>query len=248
MCHIDEPFMVEFDGRHPARAVRVAAIGDLAPAVRKLQVGGGPVLVVIGGASGMSAHDTRRLRPLFDDVLAPLAQKLDVTVVDGGTDVGVMRLMGRARGEGGWSFPLIGVIVDELVNCSNRLRTEAVDLEPHHTHFVLVPGSEWGEEASWLARFATAAAGSYASATLVVNGGEIVVADVRHSIEAGRHVAVLDGSGRAADTLAAAVRGERADASVTKLAASEMLHLVDSRDSEDLARLLGDFLAGRAAE
>lgn len=248
MCHIDEPFMVELDGGYFVPAVRVDAIDDLAPAARKLEVGGRAALVVIGGASGMSAHDVRRLRPLFHDVLAPLAQQLDATVVDGGTDVGVMRLMGRARGEGGWSFPLIGVIVDELVNGSSRSRTAEVDLEPHHTHFVLVPGSEWGEEAPWLARFATAAAGSHASATVLVNGGEIVVADVRHSIEAGRHVAVLDGSGRAADALAAALRGERADPSVTRLAASEMLHLVDPSDSKELARLLGAFLSGRAAE
>lgn len=247
MCDIDEPFTVELDGGRCAQAVRVCAIDDLAPAARKLQVGGRAALVVVGGASGMSPDETRRLRPLFSDVLAPLAQRLDAMVIDGGTDVGVMRLMGTARGEGGWRFPLIGVLVDDLVNCSSTSRAPTVDLEPHHTHFVLVPGSEWGEEAPWLARFATAAADSHGSATVLVNGGELAVADVRHSIEAGRHVTVLDGSGRAADALAAGVRGERASPSVTALAASDMVHVVDTRDSNGLALVLDDLLSGRAA-
>lgn len=65
MCDIDEPFMVELDGGHCARALRVVAIDDLAPAVRKLEVGGRAALVVSGGASGMSSHEVSRLRHSF---------------------------------------------------------------------------------------------------------------------------------------------------------------------------------------
>ncbi|UXE59643.1 MAG: hypothetical protein KA717_28380 [Woronichinia naegeliana WA131] len=35
---------------------------------------------------------------MFSKVLAPLAQELGVIVADGGTDAGVMRLMGQRRG------------------------------------------------------------------------------------------------------------------------------------------------------
>lgn len=242
------PFTVELDGGRYAQAVRVVALDDLALAAHKLEVGGRTALVVVGGASGMSPQETRRLRPVFRDVLAPVAQRLDATVIDGGTDAGVMQLMGRARAEAGWRFPLIGVLVDDLVSLSSTSDAQAVALEPHHTHFVLVPGSQWGEEAPWLARFATAAAASNGSATVLVNGGEIAVADVRYSVEAGRHVAVLDGSGGAADVLAAAARGEWADPSVTTLAESGLLHVVDSRDRNGLGCLLEDLLNGRAAE
>jgi hypothetical protein len=249
MCAtLTNPFTVELDGGRCAQAMRVATIDDLARAADKLEVGGRSALVVVGGASGMSPHETRRLHPVFRDVLAPTAQSLDATVIDGGTDVGVMQLMGTARGEAGWRFPLIGVLVDDLVTCSSTSDEQAVALEPHHTHFVLVPGSEWGEEARWLARLATVVATSHGSATVLVNGGETAVADVRHSIEAGRHVAVLDGSGRTADVLAAAVRGERADPSVTSLAESGLLHVVDSRDRNEIACLLEDLLNGGAAE
>lgn len=245
---MDESFVVELDSGRRARAVRVRAIGDLARVVRELEVGGRAALVVVGGASGMSPREIRRLEPLFSDALAPLAQQLGATVIDGGTDTGVMRLMGRARGEGGWQFPLIGVIVDELASHSSTSPSAAIDLEPNHTHFVLVPGSEWGEEASWLARLATVVASSDRSATVLVNGGEIAMADVRHSIDAGRRVVVLDGSGRTADALAAAVRGEQADPAATELAASGIVHVVDARDRNALAWLLDDLLSGRAVK
>src|SRR5215213_9209770 len=141
MYGVAEPFAIELNGGRRAQAVRVNAAEDLARAVDELDVGGRAVLVVVGGASGMSPRRVRRLRPLFSDVLAPLAQRLSVTVIDGGSDTGVMRLMGSARGAGGWRFPLVGVIVDQLAGYSNASGAYAVDLEPNHTHFVFVPGS-----------------------------------------------------------------------------------------------------------
>jgi hypothetical protein len=236
---MEEPFLVELPGGMRALAVRVHADADLASAVQRLEIGGRPALVVVGGASGLSDRDARRLAPLFDDILAPLAQRLGATVVDGGTDAGVMRLMGGARGETGGSFPLIGVIVDELA--------ASVGLEPNHTHFVLVPGSDWGHEGPWLVRFASVVAGDEPSATVLVNGGDISLTDVRHSIEAGRPVVVLDGSGRSADALAAASRGEHADPPLADLAKSDLLHVVDARDRNAIAWLLDDVLSGRVA-
>jgi SLOG in TRPM, prokaryote len=234
---VEASFEVELGGGRRAQAVRVGSVDDLSGAVRELDVGGRPALVLVGGADGMSPDDLGRISPLFRDVLAPLAQTLGAVVIDGGTDTGVMSLMGIARGEGSWLFPLVGVVVDELASSSAASDTEA-ELEPNHTHFVLVPGSQWGEEAPWLARLATAVAGADGSATVLVDGGEIAFADVRHSLEAGRHVVVLDNSGRTADALAAAVRGDRTDASVTSLVASGIVHVVDPGDPHELASLL----------
>jgi hypothetical protein len=243
---VEGPFTVELEGGRRAHGVRVDSVGDLERVEEKLEVGRRPVLVVVGGASRMSASDVRGLAPLFDHVLAPLAQRLGATVIDGGTDTGVMRLMGSARAHGGAGFPLIGVIVEELTDDATRASVDGVNLEPNHTHFVFVPGSEWGEEAPWLARLATVVSGSEPSATVLVNGGEIAVQDVRHSVEAGRRVVALDGSGRTADALAAAVRGKRADLELATLAASGLVHVVDARDRNSLAWLLDDVLSGRA--
>jgi SLOG in TRPM, prokaryote len=245
---VEGPFTVELEGGRRVLGIRVDTVGDLGSVGRQLQVGARPVLVVVGGASRMSPSEARRLALLFHDVLAPLAERLGAAVIDGGTDAGVMRLMGGARADAGAGFPLIGVIVEELRDDATQASVDGVNLEPNHTHFVFVPGSEWGDEASWLAQLATVVSGSEPSATVLVNGGEIAVEDVRHSIEAGRRVVALDGSGRTADLLAAAVRGERADPSVTSLAESGLLHVVDSRDRNELACLLEDLLNGRAAE
>jgi len=206
---VDDPFVVDLDGGRHARAVRVETLEDLAGAVHELDVGRRAAIVVVGGASGMSADEVGRLAPVFDDVLAPLAQRLDVTVIDGGSDSGVMRLMGSARGENASTFPLIGVIVDELADYSSDSSTRAVGLEPNHTHFVLVPGSQWGEEAPWLANLATVVAGDEGSATVCVNGGEIALADVPHSIDAGRHVVMVTVE---ADVVVGRLIKERADA------------------------------------
>ena len=110
-----------------------------------------------------------------------------------------------------------------------------------------MPGSEWGHETPWLVRLASVVAGGEPSATVLVNGGAISLEDVRQSIEAGRPVVVLDGSGRTADALAAASRGERADPSVAELASSKLLHVVDARNRNDVAWLLDDLLSGRVA-
>jgi SLOG in TRPM, prokaryote len=242
---VEGPFTVEREGGRRVHGLRIESVADLERAGEELEVGGRPVLVVVGGASGMSALDARRLAPLFDDVLAPLAQRLGATVIDGGIDTGVMRLMGGARAECGAGFALMGVIVEELTDDATHASVDGVNLEPNHTHFVFVPGSEWGEEAPWLAQLATVVAGSEPSATVLVNGGEISVDDVRHSVEAGRRVVALDGSGRTADALAAAVRGKGADPELAALAASGLVHVVDARDRNALAWLLDDVLSGR---
>jgi hypothetical protein len=242
---MDGSFRVDLAGGRHALGVRVHEVDDLAAAAGELGVGERPVLVVVGGASGMSSRHRRRLAPLFRDVLSPLAQRLSATVLDGGTDAGVMSLMGRAREATGGRFPLIGVMVEELTNQPRSPSVDAVDLEPNHTHFVFVPGSEWGEEAPWLAQLASAVAGAEPSATVLVNGGEIAVADTRHSIEAGRRVVALDGSGRTADALAAAAEGKRSDPALKTLAASGLVDAVDAGDRNALAWLLDDIFSGR---
>jgi len=180
-------------------------------------------LVLVGGAAGLAPDDA--LPHVFRDVVARVASSLEALVVDGATDAGVMRLIGRARAETAPSFPLVGVVPAAL----------ARDLEPNHSHVVLVPGSDWGDETPWLAGVATALAGPYASATLVVNGGEITWADAEASVATGRPVVVLAGSGRTADAIAAGT-----DDRAVRLAASGLLHVADA---DGLEQALVELLA-----
>jgi hypothetical protein len=200
-----------------------------------------PVLVVIGGADGLDETGLARLRPFFTEALATLAEALDVCVVDGGTDVGVMSLMGRARAELGGTFPLVGVAAEGTV-----MPAGTAPLEPNHSHVVLVPGTNWGDESTWLSDVARHLAGESPSLTILVNGGEIALGDVARSVEAGRPVMVLDGSGRSADTLAAALRAGGHDPGVKELAASGLVEAVALADGPPaLARATAQLLVER---
>jgi hypothetical protein len=103
-------FTLTLDEGHVAQAIQVDADEDLLVAVDILGLQApSPVLVIVGGASKLSQRDFMRLQSLFAQVLAPLAQSLNMTVVDGGTDAGVMKLIGQARKDIGGTFPLVGV-------------------------------------------------------------------------------------------------------------------------------------------
>jgi SLOG in TRPM, prokaryote/Protein of unknown function (DUF4231) len=214
----------------PARVIRLAELAEVPGRLTELGLRGPrPVVVLVGGADGLDDHQLARLRPLFEEGLAPLADALGACVIDGGTDTGVMGLIGQARAKLGASFPLIGVsAMGTVAGAGSRSAPDdAPALEPNHSHVVLVPGSTFGEESPWLAEIASQVAGDSPSVTVVVNGGEVTFDDATRSVEAGRPVLVVAGSGRTADTMAAALDEHSQDKRAVKLAASGLLQAVD---------------------
>ncbi len=195
-----------------------------------------PVLVLIGGASQLSAADYKLIEQVFETVLAPIAQIWQAAVIDGGTDTGVMRLMGHARHRIGGTFPLIGVAPIDLAVLPNQSAPSeaAAPLEPHHSHFLLVPGADWGDESRWMAATATAIANTAPSVTVLVNGGEVTWEDALQNIAAARPLIVIDGSGRTADRLAAGLRGEPSDDRAIPLIKSGLVQSIDITDLERL--------------
>ena len=233
----------------PSRVIRVAEPTEVSSRVAELNLGGPrPVVVLVGGADGLGDAQLARLRPLFEEGLAPLADALGACVIDGGTDTGVMGLIGQARAKLGASFPLIGVSARGTVAEAGSTATvdDAPSLEPHHTHAVLVPGSRWGEESPWLAAIASQLAGDAPSVTVVINGGEVTFDDAARSVEAGRPVLVVAGSGRAADAMAAALQDNSQDKRAAELAASGLLQAVDlGAGPHTLARAVAGVLTTR---
>ncbi|MEB3180584.1 MAG: hypothetical protein VKL59_16380 [Nostocaceae cyanobacterium] len=224
-------FRLTFDRGQTAVAVRVSQLEKLPDALAEMGlIGSHPILVVVGGASKISEADYLRIQALFVEVLAPIAESLGAYVVDGGTDAGVMRLMGYARSQINAQFPLIGVAPEEKVllpEQTTALADDASPLEPHHTHFVLVPGSNWGDESPWIVQVANVLSIGYTSVTVLINGGEITFTDALNSVDAGRLVMVIAGTGRTADTLACALHGQATDERAKQLAASGKLHAID---------------------
>ncbi|MGY1683283.1 hypothetical protein [Geodermatophilus sp. SYSU D01176] len=221
---------------------RVDAVPELPTALDRLGVSRGrPVLALVGGAAGMDEARHGLVEEVFRCAVIPVVDGRGGAVVDGGTDAGIMRVIGRVRSACRAGFPLVGVAAEGTVAAPGGAQPDdgnAADLEPHHTHVILVPGDSWGDESPWLAAVASAIAGGEPSATLVVNGGDITYADVEQSLAGGRPVLVLAGTGRTADAVAAAAAGETADARAVRIAASPLTHVIDVSDPELLARTL----------
>jgi hypothetical protein len=228
--------------------IRVTRFGDIASALEAHQLRRGrPVLVLVGGADAMDPSVLTPLDQLLRTVVLPLLDREGATALDGGTDSGVMRAIGRARTEAEHRFPLIGVAAEGTVAVPDTPATDPgrVELEPNHTHVVLVPGSTWGDESPWLSEVADVLADGAPSVTMVVNGGEITFGDTLASVDRGRPVVVLAGTGRTADQIAAARAGRAADPRAAAIAAAPLTHVVSVSDAGAVADALGASLGAR---
>ncbi|MBD0336215.1 MAG: hypothetical protein ICV62_12055 [Cyanobacteria bacterium Co-bin13] len=186
-------------------------------------------LVVVGGASGLTEAYLHDLESLFIEVICPFAEAQQLVVIDGGTDSGVMRLMGSTRTKTQSQFPLLGVVVKDktFLPTATPNTEDAAPLEPNHTHFALVPGQDWGDESPWIAQMADAIAGGLPSATLLINGGAIALKqDVPNSLSSQRPVLVIAGSGRAADQLAVALQSGVSDDPLNTLITTGLIQAV----------------------
>jgi hypothetical protein len=232
--------------------IGVTSTSELPEALRSHDVAfDRPVLVCVGGAGGLSEQDRAALTELLRVHLIPAVDGLGVTVVDGGTDAGVMSAIGRVRAAIGGSFQLIGVAAAGTVNApdsAERPPADAADIEPNHTHIVLVPGDAWGDETPWLSAVAGSIAGESPSATLLINGGTISFNDALASLEARRPVIVLDGSGRAADEIAGAHSGAPASDAAREISASPLTTVVAMSDPAAVLVAISDALVRGPAD
>jgi SLOG in TRPM, prokaryote len=240
-------FSLTLNPQQAAVAVTVSEAAELPQALAQLGLSDSrPVLVIVGGASKISEADFLRIQRLFVEVLAPIAQRLGAYVVDGGTDAGVMQLIGKAHSQINADFPLIGVAPTAKVILPKQttvLSEDATPLEAHHTHFVLVPGCNWGDESPWIVQIATLLANGAPSITVLINGGEITFIDALNSVIAGRLVMVIAGSGRTADKLASALHGDVTDERAKQLAESGCLQTIDLEAAkEDLINTITNLL------
>lgn len=180
---------------------------DLKQALTELNLEGGrPVIVLIGGAIDKPEADAT-LRAI--QTIAKLAHEMNILVICGGTDMGVMAKIGQARSQNAYAFPLVGITLEDLVSWPGGPQntkflwwgSERWQLEPHYPYFILVPGSHFGDESPWIAEAAGIFSKGNQSLTILINGGEISRKDIQLSLEEGRPVLALSHTGRLADEI-----------------------------------------------
>ena len=226
------------------RSIRVSDRDDLPRLLEEAGLSSGPVLVLVGGAGGLGADDEAGLTVLIRDYLVPVVVRAGASIVDGGTDAGIMRVIGSARSDAGAQFQLVGVAAAGTVPSPGDAPEDDAEaaVDSNHTHIVLVPGADWGDESPWLSEVASVLSAGYPSATLLVNGGEIAYTDVQHSLTAGRPLIVLAGSGRTADAIASAAGNPSADERAQRISASPLVRVVSLGTADSLAAVLAAVL------
>ena len=165
-----------------------------------------PVIVLIGGGIDEQQADVTHLAI---QTISKIAEDLNALVICGGTDMGVMAEIGQVRGQNCYKFPLIGVAPEALVTWSNGPRStkflwwgkQRWQLAPYYSHFILVPGNQFGDESPWIVDTATILSKGHQSVTILINGGEISRKDIELSLKNNRPVIALSHTGRLADEL-----------------------------------------------
>ncbi|HJQ24259.1 MAG TPA: DUF4231 domain-containing protein [Blastocatellia bacterium] len=237
---------IRFSNRNEAVVVLPAADAEAKDVVAAL---GLPpyeaVIVVSGGAGGLDEKLVPRLTQLFGRGVARAAVEARAVILDGGTQAGVMAMMGEAVAGRGYKTSLVGVAPKSLINFAEGA-TGGVPLEPNHSHFVLVDGDTWGSETSTLFALAAALINRTAPAgaanqppkdgaekaakgvMILVNGGPISRNEVLYAVRQNLSLIVVEGSGGLADEIATAWKARPAlpdDPVMAEIVADGDIHL-----------------------
>jgi SLOG in TRPM, prokaryote len=248
-----QPRWIAFPGGHRAQLVEAGKQVPASAIVSALGLSSGPLLLVHGGTTEIEPRFAGRLEAVLHDGVAKAVVAERVRVMTGGTAAGIFTALGRAL-EAAPPPALIGVAVAARVTWPGRvpawfrrwLDRKRVPLEPHHTHFMLVQGNDWGDETPTMLALADALSAQAPSVALLAGGGAVARQEVMGDVRAGREVVALAGTGRFADELAKLVRGEvnPSDAAAEQIVRSQRLILFDiDRPPEELANLLARRLA-----
>jgi hypothetical protein len=205
------------------------------------------VILLFGGAAGLDDSRKARLATLFADGVTPVAAELGALIIDGGTQSGVMAIMGEAVARNDRRPQLLGIAPKGKITHPEIAGATAVSdgapLEPNHSHFVLVESAEWGGETGKMLELARAFNAPIVA--IVVNGGAIAADEALQSVRNGWQLLVVEGSGRFADELSAVVRDGQSAKSVevSEIARSggvALFHVDDAAEKlrDELRRML----------
>jgi hypothetical protein len=267
---------VLFANGNRARIVTPPAGADAANILKALGIQPPQALIIIsGGAAGLDdamAKDARfpsrvirffrrgtarvdlrsRLTQLFSRGIARAAADVNAVILDGGTQSGVMQLMGQGVADRGRGATLVGVSPAGKVTYPDGPQEGSIQdgalLDPNHSHFVLADSDQWGGETPIMFSLAEALVGAATATktavTVLVNGNPqgIAKTEVLYSVRHGWPVVVVEGSGGLADEVARLKKQRPSviqDPGLAEIVADGKLRLFGRSDSVDaLSKLI----------
>jgi hypothetical protein len=220
--HLSDRREITFANGNRAQAV-LAPVGTQADELASMLGIRAPrnAILITGGASAMDKESDDKLFPLLMNGVVHPATSLDALIIDGGTQTGVMALIGLGVAQQQHKPPLLGVAADGMVLYPGKTTgasAYAVPLDPNHSHFVLVETDIWGVETETMYELVQFLSREHSSVAILVNGGEIARREALYNVRQGRPLIIIEGSGRAADEIAHAIRNTTASSSDTELA------------------------------
>lgn len=216
-------FEINFKEGRTATAIHVEPDTPVDEIVRALGISTPrPSLFISGGAGNMSSDDIKKTRMIMDEGVAKFSSEHGIIIIDGGTESGVMQMVGEARRNHHYRFPLIGVAPRGKISYpGSPNKNGEAELDSNHSHFVLVNSDDWGGESQMIIDLTRAICGKNKEHALgvLINGGKISQHDIYLATAKGEHkipILVLEGSGRFAEELATAFRTGHANHNILK--------------------------------
>src|SRR5271170_464361 len=211
-----------------------------------------PVVLISGGADTFDPAIAPKLTQLIGRGLLCAGRAAGAVIIDGGTDAGVMGLIGRTAGAMAEPTPLIGVAPEALIQTPDISPVEAdggrVALAPNHTHFVLTQGEAWGAETPVMFDLGQAIAGKLPVIVVMIGGGQVALSEILHAVRRHWRVLIIEGSKGTADELLAQWTAKVArddNPLIAEILADGDLHAFPIGDPpEALARRIGRELGG----
>ena len=179
-----QPQEIVFPNNNVAKLVAASRGASMASLIESLGISPPKNLILlIGGADKLDEKLTSRLTQLFSRGIARAAADAEAVIIDGGTQAGVMQIMGQSIADRGRKSSLLGVAPAGKVTYPGGppvTGNDSAPLDPNHSHFVLVDGNEWGSETETL--FELAAAFNVPVLAILVNGGAIAKDELLQSV------------------------------------------------------------------
>ena len=208
---------ITFPSGNSANLITVAPKTNPQAILKSLQPLSFNALIILSGGAAHFEQLERslqlRLQQLFGRGIVRAATEIGAGFISGGTNSGVIALLGKNIAEHHCQSSLIGIAPAALITYPTQdilaegtpSAEDRVPLEPHHTHFVLVETDQWGGETETMYNLVSACRQQTEKLpifTILVNGGEISRLEILQSVRLGIPIIVIEGSGRLADEIA----------------------------------------------